>query len=51
MATMVKAVVEDETNDMIEYVQEEQDCNKQEAAEFLLQYGGSHYIRVHGESE
>jgi len=48
MATMVKAEVEEETNNMIEYIQEERDCNKQEAAEFLLRYGGSHYIHLHG---
>jgi len=51
MATMVKAVVEEETNRMIEQIQEEQSCNKQEAAKFLLHYGGSHYQTVHGDTD
>jgi len=51
MPTMVKAVVEEETNSMIEQVQEEHNCNKQEAAKFLLHYGGSHYQTVHGDTD
>jgi len=51
MPTLVKAEVDGETNGIIEEVQNRQDCNKKEAAEFLLRYGGTHWLRVHGDDD